>query len=336
MNAAMRTLVAATVLAAGSPCLHASAQQGPAVPKPMRVTAQANAGTVGVISGGVQGTYVRIAADLASVLDDGAQLRILPIIGRGSVQNIADMLFLRGVDVAIVQADVLAYMRRERMYPGIERTVQYITKLYDEEVHILARADIARVEDLAAQPVNVDVAGSGTSMTATVVFDALGIQPQMLHDNQATAMAKLRRGDIAALVYVTGKPASLFASIAAADAAGLHFLPVAMTPGLLDTYLPAGLEHARYPGLVPDGPPVETLAVGAVMAAYAWTPGSERYAKVARFVDAFFAKFPRFQEPPNHPKWTDVNLAVRLPGWTRFPAAQAALQRDGLAQAAVR
>ena len=180
MNAAMRTLVAATVLAAGSPCLHASAQQGPAVPKPMRVTAQANAGTVGVISGGVQGTYVRIAADLASVLDDGAQLRILPIIGRASVQNIADMLFLRGVDVAIVQADVLAYMRRERMYPGIERTVQYITKLYDEEVHILARADIARVEDLAAQPVNVDVAGSGTSMTATVVFDALGIQPQML------------------------------------------------------------------------------------------------------------------------------------------------------------
>ena len=300
-------------------------------------TTRANAGTVGVISGGVQGTYIRIAADLASTLDDGDQLRVLPIIGRGSVQNISDVLFLRGVDIGIVQADVLAFMRKGHMFPGIDQAIQYITKLYDEEVHILARADIQRIEDLAHKPVNVDLHGSGTAMTASVLFDTLGIPAVLTNDGQAAALERLKRGDIAALVYVTGKPANLFSTLpASVGSEGLHFLPIPMTPGLLETYLPAKLEHAHYPNLIPEGPPVETLAVGAVMAVYAWPPGHERYAKVARFVDAFFSKFRRFREPPNHPKWADVNLAVQLPGWTRFPAAQEALRRGAAAEAGTR
>ena len=80
---------------------------------------RANAGTVGIISGGADGTYVRIAADLAAVLDDGDSLRVLPILGKGSLQNIADILVLRGVDIGIVQSDVLAYARREKLLPGL-------------------------------------------------------------------------------------------------------------------------------------------------------------------------------------------------------------------------
>ncbi len=325
----LRSLVFAALVAAPA-AAQRTRTAAPFAP-PAATVAQANAGTVGVISGGLQGTYIRIAADLATTLDDGDQLRVLPIIGRGSVQNIADVLYLRGVDIGIVQGDVLAYLQRERLFPGIGQSIQYITKLYDEEVHVLARGDIARIEDLAHQPVNVDVAGSGTAMTASVVFDTLGIPAQLVHDNQAAALERLKRGEIAALVYVTGKPAALFSNIG--PDSHLHFLPITMTPGLLETYLPSQLEHDRYPALIPDGPPVETLAVGAVMAVYAWPPGQERYKKVARFVDAFFSKFPRFRQPPNHPKWAEVNLAAQLPGWTRFPAAQEALRRGASAQA---
>ena len=81
-------------------------------------SARANAGTVGVIAGGIDGTYARIAADLAAVLDEPDGLRVLPILGKGSVQNISDILALRGVDVGIVQSDVLAYARRERCCPA--------------------------------------------------------------------------------------------------------------------------------------------------------------------------------------------------------------------------
>lgn len=317
-----RLLLLSGALALPAPRL-ASAQDGLASVNAM--TARANAGTVGVIAGGVDGTYIRIATDLAAVLDDGTRLRVIPIIGKGSLQNLSDIMFLRGIDIGIVQSDALAYARRQRLFPGLDQRVHYIAKLYDEEVHILAGSGIRRVEDLAGRPVNVDVRGSGTAMTAAVLFESLNIPVQIVNDVQDTALEKLRRGEIAAMVYVAGKPARLFTNIP--REAELHFVPVPMVPALLDTYLPAELGAAQYPSLVPDGGPVETIAVGAVMAAYAWQPGSERHRKVAAFVDAFFQNFEAFLRPPRHPKWREVNLAARVPGWTRLRAAEEAEAR---------
>ncbi|GAC1339699.1 MAG: hypothetical protein NVSMB18_08420 [Acetobacteraceae bacterium] len=282
-------------------------------------TARANSGTVGVISGGVDGTYIRIAADLAGVLDDGEQLRVLPILGRGSVQNLADIIYLRGVDLGIVQADALAFVTRNGMLPGAANTINYVAKLYDEEVHVLARPDIARLEDLAGKPVNVDVNGSGTAMTAGLIFDKLNIPIEPTHDGQDVALQRLREGKIAAMVYVAGKPARLFTAVGAGS--DLHFLPIGAAADLLDTYLPAQIGHDSYPNLVADAQAVETLAVGAVMAVYGWPPGTERHRRVVHFIAALTDKFARFQQPPRHPKWREVSLAAQVPGWTRFPAA---------------
>ena len=280
---------------------------------------RANAGVVGLVSGGVEGTYIRIAADLAAVLD-GPDLRVLPIVGKGSVQNVQDVMYLRGVDVGIVQSDVLAYLRRERATAGVARSLQYIAKLYNEELHLLARRDTARLEDLAGKKVNVDVKGGGTFITASLVFEKLGIAIEPTHYDQALALEKLRAGEIAALAYVAGRPTRLFRDIR--DEEGLHFVPVAASDALLDTYLPAVLSSADYPGLIAEGQTVETVAVGAVMAVYAWPQGHDRHRKVARFVDAFFSRFPEFLKPPRHAKWKEVNLAAKVPGWTRFPAAE--------------
>lgn len=288
------------------------------------LSARANAGTVGVVSGGVDGTYVRIAADLAAVLDSGDELRVIPMIGRGSVQNIADIMFLRGVDIGIVQSDVLAFAQRQRMFPGVTTMVQYVAKLYEEELHILAGPGVSRIEDLAGQRVNVDGRTSGTAMTASLVFEGLGLRVQAEHNPQDVALERLRRGEIAAMAFVAGQPARIFAQIP--PNSGLRFLEVPLTPALMDTYLPATLGAARYPNLIPQGA-VETLAVGAVMAVYAWQPGTERHRKVARFVDAFFSRFEEFQRPPRHAKWLEVNLAAQVPGWTRFPPAQETLAR---------
>lgn len=276
---------------------------------------EANSGTVGVIAGGVDGTYIRIAADLAAVLDNGNALRVIAMIGRGSLQNIQDIVLLRGVDVGIVQSDALAFARRNRLVPGADNLIQYIAKLYDEEIHVLARPGINSMQDLAGQVVNVDLVGSGTAMTASLMFEALGLQVRTAHDVQNVALTRLRNGEIAAMVFVAGKPARLFAGIGAD--AGLRFLPIAPTSALMETYLPATLTTADYPTLVPaEG--IQTIAVGAVMAVYAWTPGSERHRKVARFVEALQSRFQEFLQPPRHPKWREVNLAAQVPGWVRF------------------
>jgi TRAP transporter TAXI family solute receptor len=309
-------LLAALAVTAAGPALAQQPPSASALQQTLsRRTNEANAGTVGVISGGVDGTYIRIAADLAAVLDNGDALRVIAMIGKGSLQNIQDIVLLRGVDIGIVQSDALAFARRNRLVPGADNLIQYITKLYDEEIHILARPGIDSVQDLAGQVVNVDVTGSGTAMTASLVFDALGLRVRTANEVQDVALTRLRNGEIAALVFVAGKPARLFAGLGADS--GLRFLPIRPTPALMETYLPAMLAASDYPGLVPaEG--VETIAVGAVMAVYAWAPGSDRHRKVARFVEALHSRFEEFLRPPRHPKWREVNLAAQVPGWVRF------------------
>ena len=277
---------------------------------------------IGLMSGGVDGTYVRIAADIAAVLDDPPQLRVVPMLGKGSVQNIDDLLHLPGVDLAVVQSDVLAFIRKEKINPGAERNVGYVAKLYEEEVHILAGPDVKSIADLRNRAVNVDVRGSGTALTATTLFDALGIPFIPVNDDGPTALYKLRRGEVAALMYVAGKPTRLFSGVEAGS--GLHFLSVPLTPALLENYVPTRLGTSDYPALVDANGEVQTVAVGAVLAAFLWPPGTEGRRRIETFQAAFTSKFSRFREPQRHPKWRDVNLAAEIPGWLRIqPAAKA-------------
>ncbi len=282
---------------------------------------EANKGTVGIISGGVDGTYIRVASDLAKVLDDGDDLRILAIRGKGSVQNISDILYLRGVDIGIVQSDVLEFSQRDGLHhPRITDLISYVTKLYNEEVHVLGRRDIANLADLEGRRVNVGIEGSGTEMTASIIFDKLGISVEETSFDLALAIEKLKAGKIDGLVYVTGKPTRAFAELAPDDP--VHFVPIEFNPDLIETYLPSRLTSADYPDLIPAGEEVDTLAVGAVMAVYNWNEESYRYRKVSRFINAFFDRFSEFQEAPRHPKWQEVSLSAEVPGWNRFAPAQ--------------
>lgn len=287
-----------------------------------------NQGTVGIVTGGVDGTYIRLGADLLNVLDDGDSLRILSVIGRGSVQNLGDLLFLKGVDVVFVQSDILAYTRRQKLYPGIDQGVQYITSLYREEVHVLARADIHDLAELQGKAVNVDLPGSGTAMTASVLFNSLGIIPEFRNSDQNAAVDKLMRGEIAAMVYVVGQPARLFANMP--PNTGLHFLTIMPEKTLPEVYEPAAITPDRYPNLMQT--PVPTLGVRAVMAVYGWPNGSDRYKKVARFVNAFLTHFAELQQQPRHPKWLEVDITADLAGWKRFPAATEWLQHNQVVQ----
>jgi TRAP transporter TAXI family solute receptor len=289
-----------------------------------------NTGAVGVITGMEGGTYARTGADL-TILDDET-LRVLPTLGKGSLQNLSDILYLRGIDIGFVQADALAYAKQHDMFPGLTQNIRYIAKLYDEEIHVLARKDITRLEDLNGQRVNVDVVGSGSAMTAEILLDALGIKPNVEHDKQVNGVQKLKSGEIAAIIHVGGAPIPLLADVAADS--GLHFLPVPLGEALAQTYLPDQLTHDAYPALVPAGAPVPTIAVGDVLAVFAWPPHTERAINVNHFVDVFFSKFDQFQQPPRHPKWREVNLAAEVPGWTRFRAAQDWLDRQTSARTA--
>jgi TRAP transporter TAXI family solute receptor len=287
-----------------------------------------NANTVTLITGTIGGTYVQFGADLASVLDDGNKLRVLPIVGRGSVQSVADILFLQGVDLGIVRADTLDYLERKGFASDIKKQFTYVTKLYNEEMQVIAPKSIATLKDLEGKKVSVDLPNGGTFVTALTVFERLGIKANFVYIEQRIAMEKLKAGEIDAVIVVGGKP---YKSVSTFSNDGrFHLATVDYAKPLQSDYLPASLTSKDYPNLIKEGETVDTIAVPAVLAAYNWGPKTDRYRKIAQFVDAFFTKFPALQNPPFHPKWKEVSLAAPLAGWNRLPVAQQWLDSHGV------
>src|SRR6201994_814172 len=135
-----------------------------------------NANTVTLISGTIGGTYVQFGADLASVLDDGNKLRVLPIVGRGSVQSVADILFLQGVDLGVVRADTLDYLERKGFAHDIKKQFTYVTKLYNEEMQVIAPLAVRNLRDLNGKRVSVDLPDGSTFVTALATFERLGLR----------------------------------------------------------------------------------------------------------------------------------------------------------------
>jgi TRAP-type uncharacterized transport system substrate-binding protein len=286
---------------------------------------QPNENTIGLISGSPNSddTYLQMAHDLADVLNDGDNLRILPISGIGGPRNIRDVRYLKGVDVGLTQTSILNNFRRSNERMGqTENKIAYIAKLFNEEVHLVARPTITSITQLNGLKVNLDARGSGTSYSMRDIFNALNIEIEEVSMSQAEAFEKVKSGEIAATVLIGGKPVRSMTKLGRAD--GLHFVPIPYDQPLLADYLPATLTPADYPELIPAGQSVETVAVGAVLIAYNWPKTNvDRYRRVERFVDAFFSKADELMKPPRHPKWREVNIAAILAGWPRFDAAQA-------------
>jgi TRAP transporter TAXI family solute receptor len=284
-----------------------------------------NTWTVGVAGGQLSGTYMTLADELAEVLDDGDNLRVIPIVTYGAASNLDDLLYLRRVDVAMVQSDVFEYFRTQRKTLNLENRIHYIIRLPVSEMHVLAGTDIKSIEDLRGKKVSFGPAGSASSLTGTIVFQRLGVKVEHVLLDNATALQKLKSGELAALVRVIGKPVGFFAHIPANS--GLHLVPIPFSKVFTDHYSLGEFTSQEYPTLVPQGEKIDTIAVPAVLAVFNWPKNTDRYRRVKRFTEALFTNWDKFLEPQRHPKWRDINLAATVPGWTRWSVADEMLSR---------
>src|SRR5215831_7346586 len=289
---------------------------------------RANANTVTVVSGSPEGASLWIAHDLSAVLDDGEQFRVLPLVGKGGGQNIRDVRFLKGVDLGIAQANLLNAFRRNNEIGNLDGKIVYIAKLFGEEMHVAVSASsgIRSLDQLAGKTVNLGSINSGTQLSARDVFSRLNIKIEEVNLEQPDALEKVRAGQIAASVLISGKPAAPMTKVTAEQ--GLRLLRVPFTKSLQDDYLPGVLTSEDYPGLVRAGEDVETISAAAVLIAYNWPKGSEPYRRLEDFVGRFFSKLDAFTEPLRHPKWREANFAAPLAGWTRFQPAEDWLARN--------
>jgi TRAP-type uncharacterized transport system substrate-binding protein len=293
-----------------------------------------NMWTVGVAGGLMSGTNMKFADEISQVLDDGDNLRVIPMVTYGAASNLEDLLYLRGVDVAVTQSDVFEYFKTQRRIANLDGRVNFVLRLPIAEMHLIAGKDIKTIEDLRGKKVNFGPAGSASSVTGTIVFQRFGVKVEPTLDDNPTAMEKLESGEIAALVRVVGKPVDVLAKIP--TSAGLHLVPLPYSKAVADFYTLGEFTSQDYPGLVPDDQTIDTIGVPLVLAVYNWPKNTDRYRRVARFVEALYTKWDRFQQPPRHPKWRDVNLAATVPGWTRWSVADDMLRKlrqDAVAEA---
>jgi ABC-type amino acid transport substrate-binding protein len=339
LNFARRGLTLAATLAFTVAALNTATAQAPkkkpvdAGPWSVAGKEKLNEWTIGLAAGRTEGAPLRLASELARVLDDGAKMRVLPIVTRGPFDNMADLLLLKGVDAAILLADTLEHYEKVEKVPRLHERVTYLANLFPSEVHILARPEIKSIEDLAGKKVNFNSVGTAAAYTGPLIFKKLGINIVETFDPHPQAMAAMRKGDdYAATFWVTTKPIDPF--VKQDFPAGFKLLAVPYARELEDIYLPAALEHKDYPKLIPEGTKVQTVSVPTVLAIYNWQPGNERYKRITRFVDYLFERLPQLQQAPYDSAWKSVSLQAPVPGWKRHALVQSRLDQLAKVRAA--
>ncbi|MBN9564390.1 MAG: C4-dicarboxylate ABC transporter substrate-binding protein [Alphaproteobacteria bacterium] len=305
-------------LAPASAQLRAQPQQPQMTAAELAVRAKMNSWTVGLAGGLLEGAPIHFATDISRVVDDADDLHVLPVVTRGPTENVEALLYLRGIDAAIINADTLEQFRK--LVPNIDRRISYIVNLFPSELHIFVRPEIHSLADLAGKKVNFNTPGTTAAYSGPLIFDRLKLNVEKTFIPHPTALQEMRKGEggIAAVVFVTSKPVEAFAR--GRWEPGFKFLPVEIED--LGFYTPSVLTSKDYPQLIPEGQVIPTISVPTILAAYNWPKGSDHYLRLARLVDHLFSRLDRLQGPGFHPAWKNVNIAAQVPGLTRFVPAQ--------------
>ncbi len=288
-----------------------------------------NAWTVGLAGGELEGAPIRFAAEIARVVDDGNNLHVLPIVTGGPVENVEALLYLKGVDAAIINSDALEQFKT--LVPNIQQRITYILNLFPSELHVFVRPEINSFSDLKGRKVNFNTPGTAAAYTGPLIFDKLKLDVEKTFIPHQVALQQMKngQGDMAGVVFVTSKPIDAF--LHGNWPPGFKFLPVQFDD--FGFYLPSTLTSSDYPNLIPKGQEIQTIAVPTILAAFNWPKSSDRYRRLARMTNYLFDRLATLQGPAFHPKWKDVNLNAKVPGLERFPAAQEWLDRANAAKA---
>jgi TRAP-type uncharacterized transport system substrate-binding protein len=283
-----------------------------------------NANTVTVITAPAGGATAIFGSDMARVLDDG-ELRVLPVIGKGPVRNVVDILYLKAIDMGMVASDVPEFYKLQYKIPDIASRLRQIAKLYNNELHVIASTSVKSIFDLEGKRI---VAQTDVGYySAKLIFSRLNMH--VTYDywtDDSKAIQKIIDGEADAYITSTGKVFPQARAIKNENRR-LHLVPIPYDRRLQDLYLPTTLSGEEYPNLLAPDEKIETVATSVLLVTFNWPENTERYRRTAKFVDAFFSKIDEFLKPPRHPKWSESSINVKTPGWERFKAADDWLAR---------
>src|SRR5215212_12064702 len=311
--------------------------EAPAASTVLQKSAAGNPRVVEVVSGSLGQTEFRIADEIASAVASAQEtgpngelaLRVTPLVSRGGVQAVRDVLTLPNADFGIVSTRILDRLRETGELGDLKDRLTYVAPLYVEEVHLLAGVNVRTLSDLQGQVVGIGEDESATQVIAREILFSAGVQVRANPMSLRESLAALKSGDIAAAFVVSGKPVDGLLALAPGD--GLRLVPVTL-PALLAGFVPTTLTAEHYPELLRAGERVDTLGVQNVLIAYNWPSKSPRAQLGEFFIKSLFWRLATLRALPRHPKWQEVNVAGTLPGWRRLASMEGWLRKSALRQ----
>jgi TRAP transporter TAXI family solute receptor len=284
--------------------------------------AAALAADLGVITGSEKGTYYQFGLNLQALTKtNGINMSVYP--SKGSVENIYAVYQRPGVQVGIVQSDVLAFVARvqtDQTLQRIAKKIKMVFPLYNEEVHLLARKGIGAFDDLAGKRVAIGREGSGTYLTTRLLFKVSEVAPrEMVTIDTDEALAELKAGRIDAMFFVAGYPVRLLSEgVTTTDDLGL----VPITNKDIAEFYPRAAIPANTYAWQPQ--PVETVAVKAVLVSFDYRrTDCETVGRFAQIVSTNL----EWLTKNGHAKWKSVNLEFPLKGWDQYDCVRKYLQK---------
>jgi len=280
------------------------------------------AADVGVITGSEKGTYYQFGLNFQALgKPNGVNVTVYP--SKGSVENIYAVYQRPGVQLGIVQSDVLAFVARvqtDETLKRIAKKIKMVFPLYNEEVHLLGRKSLNSFDDLANKRVAVGREGSGTYLTTRLLFKVSEVTPrEMVPIDTDEALAELKAGRIDAMFFVAGYPVRLLSEgVTAAD--DLTLVPIT-NKDIAEFYPRVTIPGGTYAW---QPQPVESVTVKAVLVSFDYRRlDCETVGRFAQLVSTNIETLVK----NGHPKWKTVNIEFPLKGWEQYDCVKKFLQK---------
>lgn len=288
------------------------------------VTAQ----EMGIVTGAETGTYIQIGYNISELVKSkNVKLNVYP--SPGSVQNIQDVYKRRGVQLGIVQSDVLGFINisTNSELRDIAKKVKLVFPLYNEEIHVFGNSSIRSLADLGGKRIGIGLKGSGTNLTAGLLLLLADVKPAaQLEVSDAASLDALKRGELDAFIAVGGTPMALFDRVDLDQGGKYHLIDITEAP-VFNLYKKKEITPDTYKWMKTNA---QTATVLSVLMTYDYPESTASYMKqscqsvgnISRIIHDNIG----WLRENGHPKWKEVNLDAPVKNWEQSLCVQQALR----------
>lgn len=249
---------------------------------------------------------------IASAVQHEQGLRVLPVVGSGTLQAVSDLAFLDNVDAALLPLDTLTYAQAQGLLQGLGGKFTYLARLQPVTWALIVPRTVNTLADLNGKRIATGPTGSMGFVAGELLFNAHGVSFARVARQNGDALAVLTQGAADAALVDAGLLRS-----AKLDGKRYKLLPLPLPKALDSTYTPIMISPADAPSLVQSGGDVETVAAPLAIMVFSKGPDKAGDIRLKAFTGALLRNASQLK--------INANLAAEIPGWTRHRAAEDAL-----------